>query len=88
METPLLEVKHLHKQFGSSVILRDLDLEVRKGEVVVIIGRLRQEHAAALPERAGEYPVRRDPSGWEAPPQRFGGYFRYAAEDRHGVPEL
>ena len=38
METPLLEVKHLHKQFGSSVILRDLDLEVRKGEVVVIIG--------------------------------------------------
>ena len=38
MEKPLLEVKHLHKEFGSSVILRDLNLEVRRGEVVVIIG--------------------------------------------------
>ena len=38
MEKPLLEVKHLHKEFGSSVILRDLNLEVHKGEVVVIIG--------------------------------------------------
>ena len=38
MEKPLLEVKHLHKEFGSSVILRDLNLEVHKGEVIVIIG--------------------------------------------------
>ncbi len=38
MEQPLLEVRHLRKEFGSSIVLRDLNLEVRKGETTVIIG--------------------------------------------------
>ena len=38
MEEPLLKIAHLHKEFGGRVILNDLSLEVRSGEVVVIIG--------------------------------------------------
>lgn len=34
----LLKVKHLHKEFGSNVVLKDINLSVKKGEVVVIIG--------------------------------------------------
>lgn len=34
----LLEIKHLHKEFGDKIILKDINLEVQKGEVVVIIG--------------------------------------------------
>ena len=38
MEQTLLKVQHLQKKFGEKVILKDLNLEVRKGEVIVIIG--------------------------------------------------
>lgn len=38
MERTLLKVQHLQKKFGEKVILKDLNLEVRKGEVIVIIG--------------------------------------------------
>ena len=38
MEQPLLQVKNLHKAYGDNVILRDLSLTVRQGEVTVIIG--------------------------------------------------
>ncbi len=38
MEQTLLKVQHLQKNFGEKVILKDLNLEVRKGEVIVIIG--------------------------------------------------
>ncbi len=38
MSQPLLKVSHLHKEYDGKVILKDLDLEVEKGEVVVIIG--------------------------------------------------
>ena len=34
----LLEVKHLHKEFGKNIVLKDINLSVNKGEVVVIIG--------------------------------------------------
>ncbi|MBQ7148436.1 MAG: amino acid ABC transporter ATP-binding protein [Pseudobutyrivibrio sp.] len=34
----LLKVTHLHKEFGSNVVLKDINLSVKKGEVVVIIG--------------------------------------------------
>jgi len=35
---PVIEVRHLTKKFGSTTVLRDVDLEIRRGEVVVIIG--------------------------------------------------
>lgn len=38
MEQTLLEIRHLHKDFGGKVILKDLSLAVKKGEVIVIIG--------------------------------------------------
>ena len=34
----LVKVKHLHKEFGKNVVLKDINLSVKKGEVVVIIG--------------------------------------------------
>lgn len=38
MEKALLSVKNLHKEFDGNVILKDINLEVNKGEVIVIIG--------------------------------------------------
>lgn len=34
----LLKVEHLHKEFDKNVVIKDMDLTVNKGEVVVIIG--------------------------------------------------
>lgn len=34
----LLKVEHLHKEFDKNVVIKDMDLTVKKGEVVVIIG--------------------------------------------------
>lgn len=34
----LVKVKHLHKEYGKNVVLKDINLSVKKGEVVVIIG--------------------------------------------------
>lgn len=38
MEQNLLSVRHLHKEFEGNTILKDMNLEVKKGEVIVIIG--------------------------------------------------
>ena len=38
MEQPLLQVNNLRKAYGDNVVLRDLSLTVRQGEVTVIIG--------------------------------------------------
>ena len=38
MSENVIEVSHLHNQFGDNVILGDLSLSVNKGEVVVLIG--------------------------------------------------
>ena len=37
-QVPALHVVRLSKTFGSKTVLRDVDLEVRKGETVVVIG--------------------------------------------------
>lgn len=34
----MIEAKHIHKSFGHLEVLKDVSLEVKKGEVVVIIG--------------------------------------------------
>lgn len=36
--TPLLQIEHLRKMFGSFVALDDVSLDVTKGEVVVVVG--------------------------------------------------
>ena len=38
MEKALLSVRKLHKEFGSNTILKRIDLDVNRGEVIVIIG--------------------------------------------------
>lgn len=38
MEHELLEIRHLHKEYGNNTVIRDLNLTVKKGEVVVVIG--------------------------------------------------
>jgi phospholipid/cholesterol/gamma-HCH transport system ATP-binding protein len=35
----MIRLEGLHKQFGSKVVLRGLDLEIKRGETMVIIGR-------------------------------------------------
>ena len=37
-ETPMIEIRNLHKTFGQNEVLRGIDLTVCPGEVVVIIG--------------------------------------------------
>ncbi len=37
-EKPVIELRHIDKHFGSLHVLKDINLSVRKGEVVVIIG--------------------------------------------------
>ena len=38
-ETPLLELENVHSYYGDSHILEGIDLEVREGEVVALMGR-------------------------------------------------
>jgi polar amino acid transport system ATP-binding protein len=38
MEQPIVRIEDLHKSFGSLEVLKGVDLEVNKGEVVVILG--------------------------------------------------
>lgn len=38
MDDVILEIKHLEKQFGENIVLRDIDFSVKKGEVISIIG--------------------------------------------------
>ena len=38
MANPVLEARHLRKQFGEQAVLKDISLEVGRGEVVVIVG--------------------------------------------------
>ena len=34
----LLELRHIHKDYGNGAILKDVSLDIHKGEVVVLIG--------------------------------------------------
>lgn len=34
----LLDIQHLEKRFGDHVVLRDIDLQIRQGEVIAVIG--------------------------------------------------
>lgn len=38
-ETPIIEVRHLRKQFGAQVVFDDLNLDVYAGEVLGIVGK-------------------------------------------------
>lgn len=38
MAETIIEIKNLHKYFGKNEVLKGIDLDIKKGEVVVIIG--------------------------------------------------
>ena len=38
MDKPIVRIQQLHKYFGSNEVLKGIDLEVNKGEVVVVLG--------------------------------------------------
>lgn len=39
METPLLEIKHLKKHFGPKTVLRDVNFNAHRGEILCVIGQ-------------------------------------------------
>ena len=34
----MVSIRHLEKAFGDNVVLRDVNIEIKKGEVVVVLG--------------------------------------------------
>ena len=38
-ETPLIEVRNLHKRFGRQVVLHGLNLDIMRGEIMAVVGR-------------------------------------------------
>lgn len=40
-EVPVIELRHVDKHFGELHVLKDINLSVKKGEVVVVIGPCR-----------------------------------------------
>ncbi len=37
--SPLIQLRSLYKQFGQQVVLKDLDLDIYPGEILVVVGR-------------------------------------------------
>ena len=48
-ETPIIELRNVNKHFGALHVLKDISLQVKKGEVVVIIG----PSGSGIPDRDG-----------------------------------
>ena len=68
MTETLLKIEHLVKKFDDNLILDDINLEVKKGEVIVVIGpkRMREKHPSAMYQCPGADPGWHDQSGWGA----------------------
>ncbi|WP_395401747.1 amino acid ABC transporter ATP-binding protein [Arthrobacter sp. UC242_113] len=72
---PVLSVRNLAKAFGSNVVLRDIDLDVRRGNVVALIG----------PSGSGKTTVLRSLNGLETPDA---GTVTFAGPGTSAGPEL
>ena len=90
MADTLLKVENLVKEYDGQRILDGIDLTLAQGEVVVVVApeRLRKKYTAPLYQciraRAGRF----DQPAWQGYPQGQQKYYRNAAEDRNGIPEL
>ncbi len=87
MAEPILTVEHLVKGYGENTVLDDVSSVRPAGRRGGRPQRLRQEHAAALHQRAGAHPER------ARPPRRWIYRLRQGADEsaaahRHGIPEL
>ncbi len=68
---PMLRIRNLHKHYGSNPILRGIDLDVARGEVVVVIGPSGSGKSTLLscinflePFDTGEVRIDGEPIGW------------------------
>ena len=48
MTGPLFRVRRLRKEFAGHAVLRDADVEIRRGEVLGLVGRGDENHTAGI----------------------------------------
>ena len=66
MTESILQIKDLKKSFGDNQILKGISLDVKQGEVVVILGsRLWEIDLATLYQWLGDYSRRGYSPGWQ-----------------------
>ena len=93
--TTLLEIRGLNTYYGESHILRDVDLNVKAGEMVCLIGRngvgkttLLKSLIGLLRPRCGEMVFNGDPLVRQAPHQRARAGLGYVPQGREIIPQL
>ena len=93
--TTLLEIRGLNTYYGESHILRDVDLNVKAGEMVCLIGRngvgkttLLKSLIGLLQPRAGDILLEGDPLHRQAPHQRARSGIGYVPQGREIIPQL
>ena len=93
--TTLLEIRGLNTYYGESHILRDVDLSVKAGEMVCLIGRngvgkttLLKSLIGLLQPRAGDILLEGDPLHRQAPHQRARSGIGYVPQGREIIPQL
>ena len=89
MADTLLKVENLVKEYDGQRILDGIDLTLAQGEVVVVVGpsgcgKYTAPLYQCIRARAGRF----DQPAWQGYPQGQQKYYRNAAEDRNGIPEL
>ena len=93
--TELLEIRGLNTYYGESHILRDVDLTVKSGEMVCLIGRngvgkttLLKSLIGLLRPRRGEIVFNGDGLDRQAPYQRARAGLGYVPQGREIIPQL
>ena len=93
--TTLLEMRGLNTYYGESHILRDVDLTVKAGEMVCLIGRngvgkttLLKSLIGLLRPRRGEIVFNGIPLDRQAPHQRVRAGLGYVPQGREIIPQL
>ena len=93
--TMLLEIRGLNTYYGESHILRDVDLSVKAGEMVCLIGRngvgkttLLKSLIGLLRPRRGEIVFNGDRLDRQAPHQRARAGVGYVPQGREIIPQL
>jgi D-xylose transport system ATP-binding protein len=67
-ETPLLELRGVHKRFGAVHALRGVDFEVRTGEVMALVGDNGAGKSTLVKCVAGIYPIDEGEIRWDGKP--------------------
>ena len=88
-DPPMIRMVEVHKHFGSLHVLRDINLEVARGEVVVVLGRPGQvsRHCAAR-STGWSRSIRAASRSTERPSRGGQGTGSAAGRCRHGLPAV